>query len=261
MYERSRYLPVDDGRSVWRAPRKQERDRRHSRIDRDRHVGSGRHVIYAQQVETGEQTAEHCARDVAAVEESKPRHALRRRLHPARNRRQGRAHEHRWRQEAHCAQHRAEQNRPEPVSDIGDVQVAQRWQREQDENAECADSEFQARVDAKRVPVRRDDAREQKASRAHATHECGQQDTERYRRCPDYQLHQLKPDDLVDQRGAAAADEQKQDAGQESWRSDGLNGAWPFFVTHFRGAATLPRLVLIDTPRVPMLQVPHSTIP
>ncbi len=150
---------------------------------------------------------------------------MRRDLDPTGNRRQRRAHEHRGRQQADRAQHRTEEDCAKPVSNIGHVQVAQCRENEQDEDAECADSELQPGVDAKRVPGGGNDTREQEAPCAHAAHERGQQHTQRHRRRPNHQLHQLKPDDLVDQRGASAAHEQKEDTRQESRRCNGLNRA------------------------------------
>ena len=76
-------------------------------IDRDGDVRRVRHVVHAQQIEAGEQAAEHRAGDVAAVEEAEPRHAFGRRLDPARDRRQRRAHEERRRQQAERAEQTA----------------------------------------------------------------------------------------------------------------------------------------------------------
>ena len=73
-----------------------------------------------------------------------------------------------------------------------------------------------ARVDAQRMLARGDHPRQQQAAQAHAAHEGAEQDAERDRRRADDQLQQLEPDDLVDQRGAAAADEQTERAQEEN---------------------------------------------
>ena len=62
-------------------------------VDRHGDVRRDRHVVNAQQVESGEQAAEHRAGDVAAVEEPEPGNAARRRLDPARDGGQRRAHQ------------------------------------------------------------------------------------------------------------------------------------------------------------------------
>ena len=55
---------------------------------------------------------------------------------------------------------------------------------------------------------RRHHARQEKAAETHPAHERAEQDAERDDRRPDDELKELKPDDFVNQRGAAAADEQ-----------------------------------------------------
>src|SRR5262245_26004477 len=61
------------------------------------------------------------------------------------------------------------------------------------------------------MPARGDDPRQPEAAETHAAHEGAEQNAERDRRRSDYELQQLKPDDLVDERGAAAADEQQKE--------------------------------------------------
>ncbi len=62
-----------------RKQREQQGDRAHGDIDGGGDEGRGRHVIYAQQVEAGQQAAEHGAGNVAAVEEPEPGDPARRR--------------------------------------------------------------------------------------------------------------------------------------------------------------------------------------
>ena len=69
--------------------------------------------------------------------------------------------------------------------------------------------------------ARRDQTRQHQAAEAHATHEGAQQDAQRHRRRSDHQFEQLKPDDLVNQRRAAAADEQHQQRRQIAARGQG----------------------------------------
>src|SRR5437762_6668928 len=54
----------------------------------------------------------------------------------------------------------------------------------------------------------RDNPRRRQTAQAHAAHECPQQHTHRERCRADYQLQQLKPDDLIDQGSRTAAGEQ-----------------------------------------------------
>ena len=68
---------------------------RHDEVQHDGDRCRGRHVVDAKQVEAGEQTSGDRAREVASVEVPEPRHAARRRLHPARDGRQRRAHQQR----------------------------------------------------------------------------------------------------------------------------------------------------------------------
>jgi hypothetical protein len=55
-----------------------------------------------------------------------------------------------------------------------------------------------------------DESRQQQAAEAHASHERTEQHTERDGRGSDHELKELEPDDLVYERGAAAADEEQQ---------------------------------------------------
>ena len=99
---------------------------RDGEVDRHGDVRRIRHVVHAQQIEAGEQTAEHRAGDVAAVEEAEPRDAFRRRLHPARDRRQRRAHEQRRRQQAERAEQAAEEHAAHAVDRDREVQTRPR---------------------------------------------------------------------------------------------------------------------------------------
>ena len=61
---------------------------------------------------------------------------------------------------------------------------------------------------------RADPPRQQDAAEAHAAHEGAEQNAERDRGRPDGQLQQLKPDDFINQRRTAAADEEQQQCRQ-----------------------------------------------
>ena len=54
-----------------------------------------------------------------------------------------------------------------------------------------------------------DDSGKQNAPQTHPTHEAAEQDRDGNRRSSDHQTEQMKPDDLIDQGSAAAADEQQ----------------------------------------------------
>ena len=172
----------------------------------------------AQQIEAGEQAADDAAGDVAAVEETEPRHAFRRRGHPARDRRQRRAHQQRRRQEADAGSDRAQDDAGHARSRPRRVDAADQRHAEQHQHGDDADAGFEQRVDPQRMLAQRDHPRQQQAAEAHAAHERAEQDAERDRRRPDDQLQQLEPDDFVDQRGAAAADEEQEQRGKKAAR-------------------------------------------
>ena len=69
------------------------------------------------------------------------------------------------------------------------------------------------------MPPARDEARQQQAARAHAAHERAQQHAEGNGGRADHQLQELEPDDLVDQRRTAAADEEDEQHGKKPARS------------------------------------------
>ena len=78
----------------------------------------------AKEIETSEHAAEHRAGNVAAVEEAQPSHALRRRLDPARDGRQRRAHEERRWQQAKRAEQATDEEIRRPVKSDREVQTA-----------------------------------------------------------------------------------------------------------------------------------------
>ncbi len=86
--------------------------------------------------------------------------------------------------------------------------------------ADGADAKLQQRVHAQRVLAARNHARQKQAAEAHPAHEGGQQDAHRHGRRTDVQLQHLEPDDLVDERGRAAADEEQQQHRQPLRRLD-----------------------------------------
>src|SRR5262249_56972659 len=85
---------------------------------------------------------------------------------------------------------------------------------EQNEHAGDADAELERGVDAQRMLIGGDEPRQQQAAETHAAHEGAEQDAERDRRRSDDELKELEPDDLVDQRRAAAADEKEKQRGK-----------------------------------------------
>ena len=89
---------------------------------------------------------------------------------------------------------------------------------EQHREPDGADAQLEHGVDPQGVPPARDEARQQQAAGAHAAHERPQQHAERNGGRADHQLQELEPDDLVDQRRTAAADEQHEQHGQKPAR-------------------------------------------
>ena len=183
----------------------------HRHIDRRRHERGRRHIEHAQQVEAGQQAADHRAHRVRAVEHPEHADAFRRRLDPARRRGQRRAHQERRRQQAEPAHQGAQQDRRHPVPHRGGVDRIHQRHQEQHQNAAGADAEFELSVDAQRMLSAEFQPRQQQAAQAEPAHEGRQQHAERNRAGPDHQLQQLVPDDFIDQRGAAAAGEQQQE--------------------------------------------------
>ena len=102
-------------------------------------------------------------------------------------------------------------NPREAIAAPRDVDPADQRQHEQQQHAERADAELERRIHAQRMAPRRDDSRQQQAAETHAAHERAEQHADRDRRRSDEELEQLEPDDLVDQRSGAAADEEEEE--------------------------------------------------
>ena len=201
-----------------RGGRQGQGDRGHGHIEGDGDVGGRGHVVDAQQVEAGQQAAEHGPGDVAAVEEAQPRHPLRAGLDPARDRRQRRAHQQRGRQQAHPGHGPAQQDARQAVAGVTRVHLFDIRHAEQHHEPDGADAQLEQGVDPQGVPPARDEARQQQAAHAHAAHERPQQHAEGNGGRADHQLQELEPDDLVDQGRTAAADEQHEQHGQKPAR-------------------------------------------
>ena len=191
-----------------------ERDRRDEDVQRHGREGRDQHVVHAQQVEAGRETSQHRAGDIAAVEESEPRHAFRRGLHPSGHGRQRRAHQQRRRQQADGGGKPAQQDADHARAGNRRVDPRQRRHPEQHEDADETDAELEVGVDLERMMRGADPPRQQDAAEAHAAHERAEQNAEGDRGGPDGQLQQLKPDDFINQCGTAAADEEQQQCRQ-----------------------------------------------
>ncbi len=100
----------DDRRLVRRDPRDRQRDGGDGGVQGGRDIRGDGDIANAQQVEAGEQTADHRAGGISAVEKPQPRNAFRRRLDPASHCRQRRAHQHCRRQQADAGRHAAQQD-------------------------------------------------------------------------------------------------------------------------------------------------------
>ena len=147
-----------------RGGRQGQGDRGHGHIEGDGDVGGRGHVVDAQQVEAGQQAAEHGPGDVAAVEEAQPRHALGAGLDPARDRRQRRAHQQRGRQQAHPGHGPAQQDARQAVAGVTRVHLFDIRHAEQHREPDGADAQLEQGVDPQRVPPGRDEARQQQAA-------------------------------------------------------------------------------------------------
>ena len=194
---------------IRRRRRKDQRHQPYREVDCHRGERGGRHVEHPQQVKAGDQAAEHAAGNVAAVEEPEPGDALGCRSDPAGNRRQRCAHQHRRRQQAHARRNRAHHDADHAGSGPCRVDAADERHPNQDHDRQPTDAELEPRVHAQRMLARRYHPRQQEAAQAHTGHERTEQDSERDGRRADHELQQLEPDDFVDQRRAAAADEQE----------------------------------------------------
>jgi hypothetical protein len=86
---------------------------------------------------------------------------------------------------------------------------------EDDQQANDADPDLEHRVNLQRVPATRHQPGQEQAAQAHSAHEGAEEYTQRRGRRADHQLQKLQPDDLVNHRRAAAADEQEQQDGQK----------------------------------------------
>ncbi len=84
-------------------------------------VGSSGHVVNPQEVKTGQQTAEHGARGVAAVEESPPVNAGSRPFHPANHNGERSAHQDGGRKQTDTGERRAEQHAGEPMFSADEI--------------------------------------------------------------------------------------------------------------------------------------------
>ncbi len=204
-------------RVMGRARRDRQRRGGDSDVDADRDIGGDGDVVDPQEVVAGEQAAEDGAGGVAPVEEAQPRHAPRRCLDPARDRRQRRAHEQRRRQQARGRGCAANEDPEDAGAGPGRVDAPHDRHPEQHREADDGDADLQHGVDTERMPLGRDDPRQQQAAQAHAAHEGAEQHAHRNGRRPDHQLQQLEPDDLVDEGGASAADKQQQHGRKEAF--------------------------------------------
>src|SRR5205807_801269 len=95
-----------------------------------------------------------------------------------------------------------------PLRTDAGVKVGRRGKQIQYRDGDRADAELDRRVDLERMERSRNEAGEGEAAETHSAHEGAQQHRERNRGRADDQLEQLKPDDLVDERGETAADEE-----------------------------------------------------
>ena len=189
--------------------RKRVADRRNRQIDRDREPRGDGGVVKPQQIEASQQAAQHGAGGVGRIKRAPPGRRARRGFHPARQRRQRRAHQHGGRQQTRPRNCRAQQKARHAVLRAGDVDAVHQRNAGQRQRGERGDAQLQRRVNAQRMPVRRH-ARQRQAAGAQAAHVSRQQEPERDGRRSDGKLQQLIPDDFVDQRRTAAGGKQRQ---------------------------------------------------
>ena len=109
------------------------------------------------------------------------------------------------------------------MSGVAHVNLFDRWHGEEHHKADGADAQFQQGINSQGVWPIRNEARQEQAAQAHPAHECSEQHSERNGGRADHELQELKPDDLVDQCRAAAADEQQEEHRQKRARRDLLS--------------------------------------
>ena len=147
-----------------------QRDEGHRDVQPDRGKRGGRHVVHAKQIETREEASRDRAGQVAAIEETEPRHAVGRRLDAARDDGERASHQQRRRQQADARHERAQNEAGHPRARPRRINAAQNRHRVEDDEAERADAELEKCVDAQRMLPRRHISRQQQAAETHAAH-------------------------------------------------------------------------------------------
>ena len=172
---RRRHRCRGSGRLVRSARRDDEGEECDARIDGDRRIRRGRHIVEPEQIESGEQAPRDGADRVAAVEISQPRNPARRRFDSARDGRKRGAHEHGGRKQADYTENGAQQQARHAVAEQAGVPAADDRHGEEDDQRGEGDPEFEDGVDAQRMVAGRDQPGQGEASEAHAAHEGTQQ--------------------------------------------------------------------------------------
>ncbi len=172
----------------------------------------------AQQVKTGEQTAENRAGNVASVKKSEPGNSSRRGLDPARHGGQRRPHQQGGRHQTDPGHHTTDDDSPETAPAHGRVDLGDPGHPEQNGDADGADPQLEHGIDAQGMMPSRNQAGKQITAQAHSSHVGAEQNAQGNRGQADDQLQKLQPDNFIDQRGATAADEQKQHRRQKPAR-------------------------------------------
>ena len=155
-----------------RSPRRNaDSQQRHDDVQSHRGVGCGWHVIERQEEEPGHEAAGNGACEIASIEETQPRHTLRRGFDPAGDGRKRRSHEERRRQQANAGDHRSQDDADTSRSGDGGVQIPENRDQKQDGQPADADPQLQVGVDLERMPLRIEVPRQQQATQAHSAHE------------------------------------------------------------------------------------------
>ena len=212
--ERAGFGGFGDAGFGGRAGGQGEAGQRDGDVDRGGGIGGDRHVVDAQQVESGEQASEDGARGVAAVQQAVPGDAVGCGLQPADDGGKRRPHQNRRRQQADGGEESAQQEARHAVLGAGDVGHIHQRQQQVHQEGGSGDAEFQEGIDAQRMLPCEPQAGEPHTADAEAAHKGGEQEAERHGGGTDGQLQKLIPDGLVDQGGASAAGEQNEQQGK-----------------------------------------------
>jgi hypothetical protein len=144
--DRLHFFGSVSSRRVRRSLCEPQRGAAHDHVERDRRHRRDSHVVLAKQIKAGGQRSDDGAPGIAAVEEAEPRHAFRRRLHPACDGGQRRAHQQRRRQQADRRDNRSKDHAEHAGARPRRIEAADERHDEQHEDADGANRQLHQAV-------------------------------------------------------------------------------------------------------------------